>query len=214
MLGELTSDRDSYWIFTKRNIADRDNVFTRRRLASFAWHILSIWPGKVVCNRGTPPYTWAVKALPDGISLNSASGEISGTFTENSENTPIFDRITQTLVSVTVTDSAGGHAGAAALTIALMCGGSGNEDNLIEQYLSNVFPGFTGITDAVTSKQFAPRCMDITRSAHSGEYSFQALSSSNLSDPGVALLLTLLTGQGVAFFPGAPFFTDPDLTHG
>jgi hypothetical protein len=93
------------------------------------------------------------------------------------------------------------------ITFAPGCGDA-SRDGLRQQYLSNIFPGHTGITDKVTRQRFVPRCVDITKSAESNSYLFSALNSSNLSQPTVALLAnSLLNGQGVLFpIPVSPRF--------
>jgi hypothetical protein len=92
-----------------------------------------------------------------------------------------------------------GMTASAPFTIAVTCGDDA-KDSLVQQYVSNSFFGSAGITDVASQppRPFAPRCMDITKSAGSQNYSFSALNSSNFSDSTVALLAeSLLAGQGV-----------------
>jgi hypothetical protein len=189
---------------------------TTKSLAAGVWQTASLafseYSATLFATGGTPPYTWAVTGLPNSLSVDSASGGISGTFAEDSENTSSFDRIKrQFTIFVSVSDSVGATASSVPpLTIDFTCGGLGDEDLLIQQYVSlGVYAGFAGIIDSVTSKPFAPRCMDITRSGHSQNYRFPTLNRSNRSDGSVALLAnSLLTGQGV------PYFLPPPLSHG
>jgi hypothetical protein len=175
--------------------------------------VFSQYAAPLMVAGGTPPYTLNVTGLPNSLTVDASSGAISGSFTEDSENISSFDRIKrQFAISVSVTDSVGATAGPVALTIDFTCGSLGDADSLIGQYTTSNPLGTIGVPDAVTGRPFAPRCMDITRSAHSQSYLFSALNSSNLSQPTVALLAnSLLAGQGVAYFLPPPLFHGPGL---
>jgi len=180
----------------------------------------------LIATGGNPPYQWTVTGLPIGISVNASTGVISGTFAQGSEDVHSFDRINGLFnISATVSDSAGA-TDSVSIAIPFTCGGSGDEDSLIGQYTTRLgsTPSFGqyGVRDVVTGKPFAPRCMDITRSAHSRAYTFDNLNASNQQPaksqnvlPQLALLAnSLLTGQGVQYFLTLPFLTDRDSMHG
>ncbi len=63
---------------------------------------LQPYDAKLAATGGTPPYTWSAGGLPQGLSINSATGEISGTPTS-------FGSFN---ISVVVTDANGLSAGA------------------------------------------------------------------------------------------------------
>lgn len=191
------------------------------QLPSAAWKDASMgfntYEATLIATGGVPPYDWIVTGLPIGISVNPTTGVLSGTFSQVSEDVGSFDRINGLFnISVTVSDSAGA-TDSVSLAIPFTCGGSGDEDKLIGQYTSRLGStptfGQYGIRDTITSLPFAPRCMDITRSARSTNYTFTQLNSSNMSVlPNVALVAnSLLTGQGVAYFLTPPLFHGPGL---
>jgi hypothetical protein len=176
-------------------------------------------PANLLASGGSPRYTWSTTGLPDGLSLDATTGTISGTFAEDAENSCTVGRCTfdpakrQFQITVSLTDSSGNSAGPTTLTMAWTCGGDGSRDGLIQQYtnVSAEFPGASQITDSVTSKRFVPRCMDVTQSAHSLNYSFPSLNSSNTTAPTVALLAdSLLYGNSVFALP-PPLYHGPGL---
>ncbi|MBA3020828.1 MAG: hypothetical protein FP817_06925 [Propionicimonas sp.] len=67
-----------------------------------------LYTASLSASDGTAPYTWAVTGLPEGLSLNATTGEISGTPTTAAESG----------VDVEVTDAHGGTA-SASLTITI-----------------------------------------------------------------------------------------------
>lgn len=212
------------WTFSLTGQGGRPLQITTTSLPAGAWKTASLafsqYGTTLDAVGGTPPYTWVVSGLPNGLSAEPMSGAISGTFSEDSENTSSFDRIKrQFTISVSVTDSSVPPLNTTSnppLTIEFTCGGDGAEDGLIGQYTTTLGRtptfGVNGLLDFATRQRFAPRCMDITRSARSTHYSFLELNSSNLSRPSVALFAnSLLTGQGVALLLPPPLTNGPGL---
>jgi hypothetical protein len=97
---------------------------------------------------GTPPYTWSATGLPAGLSINSSTGQITGTPT------------TEGTYSVTVT-ATGGGSGSASFTwtvnpVGGSCSGTNGTDVSIPDNNTNVFSditisGCTGAASAVST---------------------------------------------------------------
>jgi Putative Ig domain len=156
---------------------------------------------------GTGNYSWALTAgspVPDGLTLDPATGAITGTISNSAESAGNFDPLQrQFSVPVTVMDSSGMTA-SAPLSITVTCGddrdtviGSPNVSNPpVASYIS--FGVVSKLSKSDPGAPFAPRCMDFSTAPTSSLfYTFPELNHSNTMSPDWALLSKTLINSGL-----------------